>query len=315
MSRNGLERTPGLTAAGCPEELGWNDGSFGVVTASLHGGESAARGHTYDLRRGGSAVCEELVKVAPTPTVAAVSPLTCPVYDEPNLAVAHPGQHALGDANNGEAVLPGHLRRRKSDVMPAQLLTERGPTSHPILLLQEGVVTQLGRNPSNTLVLTDRHVSRWHATITSRSGRFFLRDQNSINGTRIDGRLIECETPLLDGQLIRMGSVQMRFQQLPDSDGRSGPSVWLDPAWLLANDRAAIHLAATIAGEGSFDLMPILADALEDAGCTDVEVLTHCRQAGPHARCCWVLDLIFPTQPTSAPRAIQTQCREESRAE
>jgi hypothetical protein len=39
--------------------------------------------------------------------------------------------------------------------------------------------------------------------------------------------------------------------------------------------------------------LPILADALEDAGCTDTDILDHCRGEGPHVRGCWVMDLIL----------------------
>jgi len=39
--------------------------------------------------------------------------------------------------------------------------------------------------------------------------------------------------------------------------------------------------------------MPILADALQDAGCEDADILNHCRAAGLHVGGCWVLDLIF----------------------
>jgi hypothetical protein len=38
--------------------------------------------------------------------------------------------------------------------------------------------------------------------------------------------------------------------------------------------------------------MAILADALEEAGCTDQGILTHCRQPGEHIRGCWVVDLV-----------------------
>ena len=39
--------------------------------------------------------------------------------------------------------------------------------------------------------------------------------------------------------------------------------------------------------------MPILADALMDAGCDSEEVINHCRGPGPHVRGCWVVDLIL----------------------
>lgn len=42
----------------------------------------------------------------------------------------------------------------------------------------------------------------------------------------------------------------------------------------------------------AFDRMPILADALEDAGCTDPDLLAHCRGPGQHVRGCWVVDLL-----------------------
>jgi hypothetical protein len=49
-------------------------------------------------------------------------------------------------------------------------------------------------------------------------------------------------------------------------------------------------LAEGIYRERAFDRLPILADALEEAGCDDERVLAHCRCSGPHARGCWVVD-------------------------
>jgi hypothetical protein len=40
--------------------------------------------------------------------------------------------------------------------------------------------------------------------------------------------------------------------------------------------------------------MPILADALMDAGCENEDILDHCRGEGPHARGCWILDMLAP---------------------
>ena len=43
-----------------------------------------------------------------------------------------------------------------------------------------------------------------------------------------------------------------------------------------------------------FGAMPILADALQDAGCEDAAILDHCRDAnGVHVRGCWVVDLVL----------------------
>jgi hypothetical protein len=60
--------------------------------------------------------------------------------------------------------------------------------------------------------------------------------------------------------------------------------------WRAFNDGAAAKLARLIHDERSFDLMPLLGDALEDAGCVEPAILEHCRGAGPHVRGCWVVD-------------------------
>jgi hypothetical protein len=56
---------------------------------------------------------------------------------------------------------------------------------------------------------------------------------------------------------------------------------------------SVISLAKAAYTDRAFDRLPILADALEEAGCTDAEVLAHCRGEGPHVRGCWVVDLIL----------------------
>jgi hypothetical protein len=64
--------------------------------------------------------------------------------------------------------------------------------------------------------------------------------------------------------------------------------VTVDPSWLTS---AIINMAQTIYDENQFEDLPILADALEDAGCTDLDVLNHLRGPGPHVRGCFAVDL------------------------
>lgn len=63
-----------------------------------------------------------------------------------------------------------------------------------------------------------------------------------------------------------------------------------DPAWLAPT---AVDLARTIYEERAFDRMPELAEALQQAGCHDAGILGHCQGPGPHAKGCWVVDLIL----------------------
>jgi hypothetical protein len=66
-----------------------------------------------------------------------------------------------------------------------------------------------------------------------------------------------------------------------------------DTSWLAWNGGTIQCLAQSIYDERAFDRLPILADALEDAGCIDTDLLNHCRRPGEHVRGCWVLDLLL----------------------
>jgi hypothetical protein len=55
----------------------------------------------------------------------------------------------------------------------------------------------------------------------------------------------------------------------------------------------AIQLARQMYDSRDFSAMPILADALQDAGCDNADILDHCRGPGPHVRGCWVMDLVM----------------------
>ncbi len=54
-----------------------------------------------------------------------------------------------------------------------------------------------------------------------------------------------------------------------------------------------VSIARQIYENRYFVDMPILADALEEAGCTNDDILNHCRQPGEHVRGCWVIDLLL----------------------
>jgi hypothetical protein len=63
--------------------------------------------------------------------------------------------------------------------------------------------------------------------------------------------------------------------------------------WHAHHERVVRDVATVIYESHAFDRLPILADALEDAGCADAELLGHLRSPGPHVRGCWAVDLVL----------------------
>ena len=86
-------------------------------------------------------------------------------------------------------------------------------------------------------------------------------------------------------------AVQLKFlKQLRCIMGNPFRPIAFVPSW---RTETAVALATGIYAERAFDRMPILADALEEAGCDSADVLSHCRGPGPHARGCWVVDSVL----------------------
>jgi hypothetical protein len=69
--------------------------------------------------------------------------------------------------------------------------------------------------------------------------------------------------------------------------------VAVDPFWLAFGGASVVQLAQAIYDECAFDRLPILGDALEEAGCYDRDILDHCRHSGHHIRGCWAVDLLL----------------------
>ena len=91
---------------------------------------------------------------------------------------------------------------------------------------------------------------------------------------------------------IRVGREEDAAQAalLRDIFGNPFQPVSLDPTWLSSTVQA---MATGIYAERAFDRMPILADALEEAGCDNLDILNHCRGPGTHVLGCWVVDLLL----------------------
>lgn len=95
-----------------------------------------------------------------------------------------------------------------------------------------------------------------------------------------------------EAQAARLPAEEARWQTLVCRDIFGNPfrPVHFAADWRTATARA---LAQQMYAARDFSPMPILGDALEDAGCANAEILAHCRNAGEHVRGCWVLDLVI----------------------
>lgn len=111
-------------------------------------------------------------------------------------------------------------------------------------------------------------------------------------------------TPLESAQIV---AIKIALEVRPRSESKTelaaqarllrdiiGPLPWRpishNHSWLSADVKTC---AQAIYDDRAFDGLPILADALEEAGCTDADILGHCRGPGPHLRGCWLVDLIL----------------------
>jgi hypothetical protein len=88
----------------------------------------------------------------------------------------------------------------------------------------------------------------------------------------------------------QMAEAAQQSPILRDIVGNSFHPVTLNPSWLTST---VIALAQQMYETRDFSAMPILADALQDAGCDNEEMLQHCRGSGPHVRGCFVADLLL----------------------
>lgn len=95
---------------------------------------------------------------------------------------------------------------------------------------------------------------------------------------------------------VRLGRQASRWVNEHTGMARRGLSVRTtrpvkaDPSWLTPS---VLQLARVIRDEKDFTALPILSDALEEAGCADLMVLQHCRNQREHVRGCWVVDMLL----------------------
>jgi hypothetical protein len=121
----------------------------------------------------------------------------------------------------------------------------------------------------------------------------FTASRYAADGFGLVARLTSPNSPEEQVAAFQMGRNAEQVAQgalLREIFGSPFRSVAFDPAWRTST---AVTLARTMYEGREFFAMPILADALQDAGCDNEDMLSHCRGSGPHVRGCWVVDLVL----------------------
>jgi hypothetical protein len=90
-----------------------------------------------------------------------------------------------------------------------RLTLTKGPLKGEVFYLESFPVS-IGRDPGCDLFLNNMTVSREHAAIERDDGRIIVHDQESLNGTWVDGKIVE-KAELYEGSLLQIGVFSMRF--------------------------------------------------------------------------------------------------------
>ena len=80
-------------------------------------------------------------------------------------------------------------------------------------LLDAAIETKIGRGQDNDIVLDMDNVSRFHAVVEGNEDGFVVRDNNSTNGTYVNGKEVVGKRRLDNGDLIKIGGAIMKFLQ------------------------------------------------------------------------------------------------------
>jgi hypothetical protein len=111
---------------------------------------------------------------------------------------------------------------------------------------------------------------------------------NAAWGATQVGTFMPDDNGISEGRLVREQAVQCSI--LRDIFGNPFHPISFSPQW---RTDTTVMLTGQMYESRDFSAMPILADALQDAGCDNDDILNHCRQPGEHVRGCWLVDLVL----------------------
>ncbi len=123
--------------------------------------------------------------------------------------------------------------------------------------------------------------------LTRLSGRITRDRSAAVAAAYLANQLMASDTT---GPTLSRYERLLLVQPLRDIFGNPFRPVTFSLSW---RTDTAVALARQMYESREFGAMPILADALQDAGCTEPAILDHCRASGEHVRGCWVVDLVL----------------------
>jgi hypothetical protein len=154
-----------------------------------------------------------------------------------------------------------------------------------------GRPVRIGRRRPAEIVVGVRQISRRHCEALWDGCRVRVRDLGSTNGTYLNGDRFRGGIPVHgpEGVLLRLGDVL----HLGGVRLRLGTPSRVEAGWLAWHGGLIVSMARRMDDSEDFGGLPVLADALEAAGCADADLLAHCRSGGGHLHGCWAVDLIL----------------------
>jgi hypothetical protein len=148
------------------------------------------------------------------------------------------------------------------------------------------------RSATESSLATEAGQAAWHA-LHAAACLTADREAHVIAACRSPLQLLDAAGHLAaDTRAAIEAHCRLQCELLRDVFGNPFRPVTADPAWLHRNDGTVVKVARAIYDERAFERLPLLGDALEDAGCTEEALLSHLRGPGPHARGCGALDLL-----------------------
>ncbi len=160
--------------------------------------------------------------------------------------------------------------------------------------------------PSRIAVEVSERYADHHAThVDLSSQQDYLEILEGIDGWASEAAFLALRRPAPIAEVSAAALLSIEEPQLKNEERRNQVALLrdilgnpfrplpFDRAWLHWNDQCVVRLARSIYDSHTFGDLPILADALAEAGCTQESILEHCRAPGLHARGCWVVDGIL----------------------